>query len=710
MQNGLSFFSVLNLKGFLSKNKRSYRNFDEILGHKSLINKNKKNFRYPPNTKIFNEIFYYIWNHGLGNELNKIGDPVPWTAESLEAAFESVHRNVDKRAIQNWRSGRNLPSRKNIHSLARIVSGDDEERKIAWSDALIESISLQKNQSAKKAVPRKSEKPVTNVETPQIGLSDVATKELTPIWLQYKAFASIGVILVMALAIFLTTSSGLFQKVSPSVTTTSNQLDVEKSLAIFPFKVFSTNPDVQYLSEGIAEETLHGLSQVVDIKLASRRAVASLDKQSLSPEAIKAALGVDYILDGSVRSEGQRLRVYVQLIKASDGSIYWSETFDNLDASIFDMQEKISRGIVAALDIHLSPEERDRMFNFGTRNVQAYAHYLKGRHLLKYWHETKENDDIWKALSELEAAVAEDPQMSKAWFHMADPYYHFAAGHIARPDNELNIELPSTPAEAAKRIDFVLTRAEETANNETDKYQARLNRIFFSDDWSELREATLTFSDLASKERGELEWEFGPVSLVLLSEGDAIRDLMDNRVLKYDPENGTAHAYIIRQYLAENKYSDAEARLENAKVSSFSSRIDEVQGYMYFARNDIQGLNSLLRNSQSLSPLLKDYFSALVSYKNGDVEKAHTLLNTSKSLEQEKIHLALAWYHIGETEKSQELLNAIAEEPLGTTLLSVIISYGAACGPKALPKLERLDKRLAFAEIKPLPCTSHSKI
>lgn len=663
----------------------------------------KKNLRPPPETSEFADLFHYIWNHGLGNVLNHNGDPVPWTDDALEAAFESVHRSVDKRAIQNWRSGRNLPSRRNIHSLCRIISGGDDALKKLWSDKLIASLMKRKKTAFNEPETVVVNTVSKNVET----MATTATKQQLKPQSTKRIFPLLP---LMALAIII----GLVSLINISkpdgkytpATADINPISIEKSLAIFPFKVFSDNPDVQYFSEGITEETLHGLSQVEDIRLASRRAVAGLETHSPSPEAVKVALNVNYILDGSVRSDGIRLKVSVRLIKTSDGSIYWSETFDNKDTNIFDIQERISTGIVTALDIHLSPEERQRMFNYGTRDVEAYGHYLKGRYLLKYWHETKEGDDIWRAVAEFDAAVAEDPNMSKAWFHMADPYYHFAAGHIEKPPNTLNVMVPNTPVEAAKHIEFVLSRAEETAKNETNKTQSRLNRIFFSDDWSGLREATLSFSQLASQERGELEWEFGPASLVLLGEGESLRELIDNRVLKYDPENGTAHAYVIRQYLAENNFTAAEARLADAKVSSFSGRIDEVHGYLLFAKNDMRGLENLLSESKTLSPMLRDYFSALINYKKGENETAQTILKMSKGLNAEKIHLALALHHMGNSTEAKKELDEITDETLGTTLLSVIISYGAACGTRPLPTIHKLDTKLTYAKIESLPCTA----
>ena len=103
-------------------------------------NNTKINFRSPPEDACFDEIFGYFWNHGVGNRFDKDGDPQPWTPETLEAACEFAGKPVDKRTIQNWRSGKNKPGRRNMHVLAKVASGGDEHRRRAWADQFIATL------------------------------------------------------------------------------------------------------------------------------------------------------------------------------------------------------------------------------------------------------------------------------------------------------------------------------------------------------------------------------------------------------------------------------------------------------------------------------------------------------------------------------------------------------------------------------------------
>lgn len=99
---------------------------------------NNFNFRNPPQSDNFEELLRFAWDHGCGNRLTKSRDPLPWTYESLEEAFDSFGHSVDQRTIQNWLSGKNLPSRRNIYILTRILSRGNTDLKRHWMDALIQ--------------------------------------------------------------------------------------------------------------------------------------------------------------------------------------------------------------------------------------------------------------------------------------------------------------------------------------------------------------------------------------------------------------------------------------------------------------------------------------------------------------------------------------------------------------------------------------------
>ncbi|PHS41608.1 MAG: hypothetical protein COA91_02200 [Robiginitomaculum sp.] len=117
-----------------------------------------KNTRSPPDTQNFKELFEFFWVHGLGNKFAEHEIPIPWTAETLESVFTDIGVEIDKRSIQNWKSGKHKPDRTKIHALARIISGNDNELQTRWADALI-AAARAKPKAPEPAVPTKSPVP-----------------------------------------------------------------------------------------------------------------------------------------------------------------------------------------------------------------------------------------------------------------------------------------------------------------------------------------------------------------------------------------------------------------------------------------------------------------------------------------------------------------------------------------------------------------------
>lgn len=111
----------------------------ENLGVKQLKN-NKVFLREPPHDKNFNELFKFFWVQGIGNKLDKDGQPTPWGYSSLVDRFDDFNYQIDERTIQNWLAGNNKPNAKNLHKLARIVSNDSVGFKKQWRDAFTEAV------------------------------------------------------------------------------------------------------------------------------------------------------------------------------------------------------------------------------------------------------------------------------------------------------------------------------------------------------------------------------------------------------------------------------------------------------------------------------------------------------------------------------------------------------------------------------------------
>ena len=250
-----------------------------------------------------------------------------------------------------------------------------------------------------------------------------------------------------------------------------------KSIAVLPFVDMSPEHDQEYLGDGVAEEILNALVKVAQLKVAGRTSSFAFKSQTRDMREIGEALSVAYVLEGSVRKQANRVRITAQLIHAADGFHLWSETYDGDLTDIFDLQDKIARGIVSELKIILDSAD-DRLANKLTRSPEAYENFVLGRQLVHLQHG---QETLPRAVEYLKKAVAFDPDFAEAWAWLADAHYSLpehsktkhwkehkeaAARAVARA-LELNADLPQAwhaagyRAAIAKRMDDVVASFEK---------------------------------------------------------------------------------------------------------------------------------------------------------------------------------------------------------------------------------------------------------
>jgi TolB-like protein/Flp pilus assembly protein TadD len=186
------------------------------------------------------------------------------------------------------------------------------------------------------------------------------------------------------------------------------------SFAVLPFSDMSPGKDQQYLCEGMAEEIMNALVRVTGIRVASRTSAFRAGRDGGDLPAIARALSVNHVLEGSVRTAGSRLRVTAQLTDVASGFQLWSERFDREAADVFAVQDEIAAGVVEAVKARLAPGRHAIVPRPQPGNLDAYQHYLLGRHL-RY---TK-NDHAGAARS-FEQALRLDPAHAPSWAGLAE--------------------------------------------------------------------------------------------------------------------------------------------------------------------------------------------------------------------------------------------------------------------------------------------------
>ena len=218
------------------------------------------------------------------------------------------------------------------------------------------------------------------------------------------------------------------------------------SIAVLPFVNMSSDPDNEYFSEGVAEEILNVLARIPELKVTARTSAFSYKDSEATIAQIARELGVNHVLEGSVRKAGNQVRVTAQLIEAGNDFHLWSETYDRELNDIFAIQDEIAGAIAGALKVQLLPAAEEANLT-GTTNLEAYELFLRGVNL---WH-LRTGESLEQALTLFEQTTDLDPGFARAHAYLALDW-GIIADYTDRPLEEA---LPATraAAEAALALD-----------------------------------------------------------------------------------------------------------------------------------------------------------------------------------------------------------------------------------------------------------------
>jgi serine/threonine-protein kinase len=201
------------------------------------------------------------------------------------------------------------------------------------------------------------------------------------------------------------------------------------SIAVLPFSNMSADAENEHFCDGLAEELLNALSKVDNLNVAARTSAFAFKGKNSNISEIGSALGVKTVLEGSVRKSGNRLRISVQLVNASDGYHLWSERYDREMHDIFDVQDEITLAVVDALRVKLLGDEKEAVLKRHTENAEAYQHYLRGRFF--FYKRTPEG--FRKAIECFQQAIDIDPDYAVAVSGLADSYTFLGFYEVISP-------------------------------------------------------------------------------------------------------------------------------------------------------------------------------------------------------------------------------------------------------------------------------------
>ena len=227
------------------------------------------------------------------------------------------------------------------------------------------------------------------------------------------------------------------------------------TIAVLPFVNMSGDPDQEYFSDGISEDIITDLSKISALIVIARNSSFAYKGKSTNIQQIGQDLKVHYLLEGSVRKAGDKLRINAQLIDANGGHHLWADRYDSDMSDIFALQDKITHKIISALALKLTANEQNTLSDKGTEDLQAYDEFLKG------WqgYRLLTKDGFAKAKKHLEKAVELDPEFARAYAALSILYWK--ATQFAAPELKEGLGLNNRAAKSAAQAKphFLLTKA-----------------------------------------------------------------------------------------------------------------------------------------------------------------------------------------------------------------------------------------------------------
>jgi adenylate cyclase len=198
-------------------------------------------------------------------------------------------------------------------------------------------------------------------------------------------------------------------------------LNVETpSIAVLPFTNMSGDPEQEYFSDGITEDVITDLSKIAGLLVISRNSSFTYKGRAVDVRTVGRDLGVHSVLEGSIRRAGNRVRITAQLIDVTNGAHLWADRYDRDLTDIFAVQDDVTRRIVHALKVTLSPAEKARLADSGTPNIDAYDCYLRGRELLAVHPTNRERFE--QSTKFFMRALELDPSYSQAYAGLSAAY------------------------------------------------------------------------------------------------------------------------------------------------------------------------------------------------------------------------------------------------------------------------------------------------
>jgi serine/threonine-protein kinase len=386
------------------------------------------------------------------------------------------------------------------------------------------------------------------------------------------------------------------------VTTASPQ----KSIAVLPLVNESGDPKDEYFSDGLSEELIAALAQISGLKVIGRSSSFRFKDRKEEPKTIGEKLGVSTLLDGTVRKQGDRVRIVAALVNAADGIQLWTRTFDRELKDIFAVQEEIARAVAESLKVTLlGPQDRPAQRG-APSNVEAHNAYLQGHFLFL----RRNLEDYRKAVGYFDQAIRLDPnyalaytERSEAWSFIGDlTGQHEPAWSNARSDAEKAVAIAPDLAEARAALGWV--------------------RFF-------------------------IDWKFA----------EGLSEL--KRAIELSPANPTANDLLARAILYLGRLDEAERQARQAvELDPLSVTAQGTLARVLFNAGKLDNADAAARKAAELQPASASShrWQVLIAAERGEGETALREAELEPDEGYRRFELAVAQYVVGDRQAADAAL------------------------------------------------------
>ena len=389
---------------------------------------------------------------------------------------------------------------------------------------------------------------------------------------------------------------------------TPNELPA-KSIAVLPFVDLSPAKDQEYFCDGISEEILDALAKVEGLRVVARTSSFSFKAKNADVAEIAQKLNVQNILEGSLRREGNRIRITAQLVNAHDGFHIWSDTFERELGGVFAVQDEITRSIVDALKIKFAVTLPPRT----GQNTEAYDLYLQGLYLSN----KSDEENLRKSLNLFQRALDKDPTLSRAWVGIAKVWFWLADAYVK-------------PLEAYQAVESAATKALELNENDAEAhaYLSEAKRVLHWD------------------------WKTGEREL--------------QRAVEIDPNSAMAHLLFAHHRLCSGDLAGGQIELDEAKrLDPLSPLISDHQAVLFLYSDRLDGAVAAAKRTLTIDPNY-NYLEptlARVYREQGKLEDALALyLKAQQGTHEPNAGLAIAYARLGRITEAQRMLQQLIDK------------------------------------------------